>query len=260
VTEARRVFPPLARLPGLVNRLIERAHGVDTSGFVELEPLGLASPERTRYSPADWLSTSLALARLKPTESDVFLDFGAGKGRVMVAAARLRFGKVIGVEISPDLADAARVNLERSRGRRCGEVRIDVDDARTYAIPEGVTVAHFFAPFSGSIFAGALDNLIEASERDRTRLRLVYNYPDEHVQVMSTGKFAVIDAAPSNSLEPLSSLAETIVTYEAKDGRASVPPLSRRRFRAAERRLSVWRNEDPAELAARAGLDVRLGR
>ena len=47
---------------------------------------------------------------------DVFLDIGCGMGRaVYQAAANYPFKRVIGVELSHELTQAARRNIERNR-------------------------------------------------------------------------------------------------------------------------------------------------
>ena len=48
---------------------------------------------------------------------DVFLDLGAGKGRMLLAASRYPFRRVIGVELSDRLAAIARSNVAAFRLR-----------------------------------------------------------------------------------------------------------------------------------------------
>jgi methylase of polypeptide subunit release factors len=49
------------------------------------------------------------LSEVKAT--DVFVDFGCGKGRVLYLACRHPFKEVIGVDLSPAVVEAARRNL-----------------------------------------------------------------------------------------------------------------------------------------------------
>src|SRR5262249_19084439 len=79
----------------------------------------------------DYSPTSVAAFRLTMREVavrvgvDVFIDLGAGKGRVVALAAQYPFRRVQGVEISPQLVAAARVNLERCRPfLRCPDVEL----------------------------------------------------------------------------------------------------------------------------------------
>ena len=45
---------------------------------------------------------------------DVFVDYGAGKGRTVVLASTYQFKRVIGVELAPELAAIAEENLFRA--------------------------------------------------------------------------------------------------------------------------------------------------
>src|SRR3954463_9073525 len=98
------------------------------------------------------------------SETDVFLDFGCGAGRVMLEAAeRYPFSRLVGVEVAPELAQAARtllrVNEKLVRGRPWEVVSADV---LQFEVPDDVTVTYLFDPFTGPVFQGALAKL-EAS-------------------------------------------------------------------------------------------------
>jgi precorrin-6B methylase 2 len=121
---------------------------------------------------------------------DVFADIGAGKGRVVYQAARrYDLKRVIGVELSPELAGEARANLERHRDRlRCDDVEIVTSDALAWEVPDDLTIAYMFRPFTGATFGGMIDNLIASYDRSPRRLRIVYVNPEEHDLIMATGR------------------------------------------------------------------------
>jgi trans-aconitate methyltransferase len=54
----------------------------------------------------------LALAAVRP--DDVVYDLGAGDGRIVIAAARWRGARGVGIEIDPDLVRQARRDAERA--------------------------------------------------------------------------------------------------------------------------------------------------
>lgn len=198
----------------MINRVLEAGWRLNTGGEVQLSALGLDAPDRVRCYPSDWLSIRRALNRLHVTRDDVLVDFGAGRGRVVVAAARLPFRRVIGVELSPELAAVAQENLRRdSARRRCRSAEIVVGDAESFDVPDDTTVAHFFNPFTGTTFHGVIERLLESFDRKPRALRLVYNYPVEHDFLRDTGRLAVIDVLPSNWLSAISNPEETILIY-----------------------------------------------
>jgi hypothetical protein len=181
---------------------VERLRGLHTSQVVQLATVGLAHPERIDYHPSGWLSLRAALHPSDVGPDDVFADIGAGKGRVVYQAAR-RYGlkRVIGVELSSDLADEARANLERNRERlRCHDVQIVTSDAVAWQVPDDLTIAYMFCPFTGATFRGVVDNLIASYDRAPRRLRIVYLNPEEHDELIATGR--VRQLPMRNSLIP----------------------------------------------------------
>src|SRR4029450_218589 len=106
--------------------------GLDTSGHAR-EPEHHHS-DRVLYVPSAWHVLPRALRYLGVSDRDTFVDFGCGKGRVVHQAARRPFRRVIGVEISPHLAEIARTNLAaRRHEHRCRNVEIVVSDVAEYS-------------------------------------------------------------------------------------------------------------------------------
>lgn len=183
----------------LIALTIERARHLTTSSRVPLSSLGLAHPERVDYQPSGWLSLRLLLRRRDVKRHDVFADIGAGMGRVVYQAARrYRFKRVLGVELSPDLAELARANVERhGRRMRCDDVQIVTSDALAWQVPDDLTVAYLFRPFTGAIFEGMVDRLIASYDRSPRRLRIVYVKPEGHAALMATGRVRELRRPPS---------------------------------------------------------------
>jgi SAM-dependent methyltransferase len=181
--------------------LIERQRGIETGKVVDLEDLGLAASDRIRYEPSGWLDLRRALPRREITSDDVFLDLGAGKGRVVIQAARYPFRRVVGVELSPELSNVARQNVAASARRfRCRDVRIVTADVVDYAIPDDVTVIYMYNPFRGETFEHVLQALIASVERAPRRLRVIYRTPLEQESLEATGRFRLMRVA--NGLRP----------------------------------------------------------
>jgi SAM-dependent methyltransferase len=173
--------------------LYERRYGLQTSQGVELEELGLADPQRVGYFPSGWLTLRRILDPAEVSSDDVFADFGSGKGRIVVLAARYPFKRVIGVELSPELHEVARRNVERNRRRLdSGRIELVNADALDYEIPDDLTVAYFFNPFKGDIFAGVLDRLLRSLDSNPRTLRLIYVNPVEDERVLATGRATVV--------------------------------------------------------------------
>ena len=124
---------------------------------------------------------------------DVFLDLGAGKGRVLYQAARYPFRRVIGVEISPLLTVVARQNLARKRRRlRCREIELITMDAAEYEIPDDVTVVYLYHPFIGETFAKVVERLAASLDRRSRHMRVIYASPTQEEMLLGTGLFRTL--------------------------------------------------------------------
>ena len=169
--------------------LYERRYHLETAPIVGLERFGLAADGRVHYEPSAWRSLAQVFAALEFGPDDVFADLGAGMGRVVVVAARHPFRRVMGVELAEPLAEIARENLRRNAARQvAGAAEIVTADVTEYELPDDVTVVYFHNPFNGPVFAAALGAVLRSLDRRPRRLRIVYQYPTEHEQVMATDR------------------------------------------------------------------------
>ena len=176
--------------------LIDRWRGIETSRDVDLGALGLGDPDRVRYEPSGWLDLRRVLGAKDVDADDVFIDLGSGKGRVVLAAARYRFARVVGVELSPQLSVVAVRNVEACRHRlRCRDVRLETADLAGYRIPDDVTVVYIYNAFKGELFAAVMDELIASVDRRPRGLRLIYRTALEHDRLMATGRFRLVRVA-----------------------------------------------------------------
>jgi predicted RNA methylase len=112
------------------------------------------------------------------TSNEVFIDYGAGLGRVVILAAMLPFKRVVGIEISPFLAERARENLSRCRGKlRCEEVEIVNADATMFEVPTDTTTIYFNNPFAGTILAKVLRKIDKSYEQQPRRIKIICYLP-----------------------------------------------------------------------------------
>jgi SAM-dependent methyltransferase len=108
-----------------------------------------------------------------------FLDYGSGKGRVLLLASRLPFRRVVGVEYSPELHRIAERNLHSRRfvSRRSGPVDSICIDAVRYSIPEEPIVLYFFNPFERPIMKIVRDNVVRSYEDNPRSMVVIYYLP-----------------------------------------------------------------------------------
>ena len=179
------------RLQRSATRVLDR--GLDTS--VSARDPQHDHPDRGGYAPSPWHVLPRALRYIGVSDRDVFVDFGCGKGRVVHQAARRPFRRVIGVEISPVLAEAARSGLAARRHRhRCRDVEIVVADATAFRVPDDLTVGYFYQPFRGETFESVLRGIVESIDRNPRRVRLIcVSLPEEtRSKILATGRFRLL--------------------------------------------------------------------
>jgi cyclopropane fatty-acyl-phospholipid synthase-like methyltransferase len=154
----------------LRNALAEITLNVKTGG-VYLDP---ANPDSC-CSTLSYRSTRAVLEFLDLGPRDVFVDVGCGKGRVLCCAAQAPIRRVMGIEMNPEAACAARSNAARMRGRKA-PIEVLEGDARLASYHDA-TVLYLFNPFGADVLATVLDRIRETRTRDRRPLRVAYTYP-----------------------------------------------------------------------------------
>jgi len=153
----------------------ERKFGVSTGGLIQAPELGAGNTDAVGYSALEYEYLLWALPAI-PFAPDqvVFVDYGAGKGRALAAAAAHPFRKVIGVEISRELVEIARGNLGRMKRRRAGQVEIHHADAAVFQVPDDANVFFFFNPFGGATLARVVERLRESWTAHPRELFFIY--------------------------------------------------------------------------------------
>ena len=87
--------------------LRERRLGIRTEATIAWHELS-DDEDSVDYEASGYRTLQRAFRHVQVCDEDVFLDLGCGMGRPLVMAARKPFRRVIGVELSEDLAQAAR--------------------------------------------------------------------------------------------------------------------------------------------------------
>jgi SAM-dependent methyltransferase len=190
----------------LADRFLDRGLGTSTGAD---DPPPPDHPEWNAYLPTPWHVLPRALRYLGVSDQDTFVDFGCGKGRAVHQAAKRPFRRVIGVEISPALAESARAGLAaRSGQHRAGSVEILVGDAREFQVPDELTIAYLFHPFRDETFGSVLRNIVDSLDRHPRRVRMIYVHPSHRDRVLATGRFRLLKEQRSMLIDTPLSRAE----------------------------------------------------
>jgi SAM-dependent methyltransferase len=189
------------RLMAAADRRREARFGVSSEGRVALQELAIDSENRTLgfpYVPSPGLLVDTLLFNIQEDLSRFdFIDFGSGKGRVLLVASHYPFRQVVGVEFSPELHEIAQENIRKyqSPARRCQAVYSVCADAATLALPEQACVLYFNNPFAGPIFACVLHNLQVAHQRARRKVYVLYQQLADDLETDRTHNIAMLQGS-----------------------------------------------------------------
>lgn len=156
----------------LADRRFDRRYDVDTTSPVFKPSLGLTHHHvrfGTSYHPTPVPALRKVFSRLRIDHRKYhFVEYGAGKGRVVMWAAQFPFAKVIGVEYADQLCAIARRNVDRftesGESRSC--IEIVCIDAADFARPCAPCIFYFYNPFGDAVAKKVFDNI--ATRREAT--------------------------------------------------------------------------------------------
>jgi SAM-dependent methyltransferase len=160
----------------------DRSYGTDTSGFVPPERMGLDPALSRHMMPYAGSQPSIvrrAIAALPEQEGYCFVDLGCGKARPLLIASEFPFRRLVGVELSPDLANIARANAARIRRDFPGRPAIDIveGDASRFMLPSGNIVLFVYHAFDADFVRLLVKNLEDGLSGPLEHLFVIYYNP-----------------------------------------------------------------------------------
>ena len=156
---------------------------IETERVSEIGSLNIDSPNAKyaiRYQPSSPEVVRGILSRLNIRYDEfTFVDFGAGKGRVLLIGSEFPFAQVIGIEFSPELVKAAQENIEKfaSPLQKTTHIHVLLADVTDYEIPEVPLVCYFYNPFQKPILDQVASRLHLSVKKCQREIYLVYVEP-----------------------------------------------------------------------------------
>jgi precorrin-6B methylase 2 len=154
-------------------------YGLDTRGITPLKDLAIDSrhvAHGVHYAPTRVRYFRAVLHALSIPRDNVFVDLGAGKGRMLLLAAQSgRFRKVVGVEFSAELCRTAEQNIRRFRRHCAGNVTFEVvhADAADYEVQPDQNVFFMFNPFGPVVMEQVAQRIGRSLEARPRRIWLI---------------------------------------------------------------------------------------
>lgn len=160
-------------------------HAVNTTSATVSWRDRLLGVFHSAYQPTDPAGFHQMMAAIPIDISGfTFIDLGSGKGRTLMMASEYPLGRILGVELLPELNRVAGENLRvwKNDKQRCFAIESICSDARGFEFPPEPTVLYLFNPLPDSGLRTVIRNL-ETSARTSPRpiIVLYYNPVHEHI-------------------------------------------------------------------------------
>jgi predicted RNA methylase len=156
--------------------------GTNTVRCIELYELEIKSENKYRgrfYQPTSARAFKALMNILDFPSDSVFVDLGAGKGKVLLMARDYGFKRVVGVEFSHELCEIAKRNLSVYRRKAVADVDVEIieSDVVDYEIKDEENVFFLYNPFDPVVMSSVLRNVDKSLEKKPRRIWLIYLTP-----------------------------------------------------------------------------------
>ncbi|MGD0348732.1 MAG: class I SAM-dependent methyltransferase [Verrucomicrobiota bacterium] len=161
----------------------DHKYGTDTASTVSVEDLHIADEEAKQAAvfyvsaPARLIRYMFTTLGINYNEFDV-VDFGCGKGRVLMVASEFPFRSITGIEISRMLCNVAEENIRKFHSPRlkCSRFEVRCLDARNYHPTGEDTVFHFYHPFQAELLKHVLASISTRHRATGKRAVILYTW------------------------------------------------------------------------------------
>ena len=182
------------------DRSIERLCFVPTSKHIPLSILRVPHQLRRSghdYRPTPRLVFKWAMEALpEPIERYEFVDYGAGRGRVLLMATHFPFEKITGAEIAEELYNDCLLNIAQYPRSlmKCRDVGCEHLSALRLPVPEQETVFYLNNPFNSAMLERVIAQIARSYRQNPRRFYVICVDIAEREIFMDTGIFEEVTA------------------------------------------------------------------
>lgn len=150
---------------------------IDNLKHQKVENLNLS--HASIYQGSNYYLIEKAFEYLKNENANKSLvDFGSGKGRILVVAAYYGFKNITGIDFVESLCKEAERNIEKKKALfPATNFKIICGDAANYTIENDANVFFFFNPFDEVIMLPVVKNILLSFRNNPRKIYVVYLNP-----------------------------------------------------------------------------------
>jgi len=146
--------------------LFDIVHNVDTKGYMDLDNMQTVSDKQyaTKYQGSNYFILNKFFKKYKKdVDNSTIIDFGSGKGRILIMAMKYNVKKCIGVEFAKELITTSKLNIDKYKQNNNikTEVELIFDSALNYEFNEKENILFFYNPFNETILGPILDKVLK---------------------------------------------------------------------------------------------------
>lgn len=170
----------------------EKKYNINTVKLDRLKKLSIRGENLSHasiYQGANYYMLEKAFDYLSSINANKnIVDFGCGKGRVLIVAAYYGFSKIIGIDFAKALCVEAEQNIQKIKASYPGvEFSVIYDDVINYKIAADENVFFFFNPFDEVVMLQVVKNILQSLKENPRHVTIVYINPVHKEIFLSAG-------------------------------------------------------------------------
>jgi len=170
----------------------ERKYGIQTSKLNDLKKLSLTGNNirhSENYQGTNYFLLEKIFSWLQkiPINKNI-IDYGCGKGRVLVVAAFYGFNKITGIDFAKELCEEAQKNITPLQQyfpeKSFAIIHVNAVD---HQIEDDTNVFFFFNPFDEVVILAVVKNILLSLKRNPREIYVIYVNPVHEEIFLSAG-------------------------------------------------------------------------
>jgi SAM-dependent methyltransferase len=170
----------------------EKKYRIHTTPIVNVKTLTVTGENISHalsYQGANYFLLENVFSWLQNIEgSKSIVDYGCGKGRVLVVAAFYDFNKIIGIDFAKELCEEAQKNISPLQAKFPEKTfKVIYVNAIDYVFDDDANVFFFFNPFDEIVMLSVVKNILFSFRKNPREIYVVYLNPVHKEIFMSAG-------------------------------------------------------------------------
>ncbi|MEO6219510.1 MAG: class I SAM-dependent methyltransferase [Ginsengibacter sp.] len=170
----------------------EKKYNIQTIQLNRLNTLSINSENLIHasiYQGANYYLIEKAFEYLQSLNANnSIVDFGSGKGRVLVVAAHYGFRKITGIDFAKALCLSAEENINKIGSKfPSTEFTVICDDVVNYQVKDDEDGFFFFNPFNEVVMLAVVKNILKSLKENPRHVYIVYLNPVHKEIFLSAG-------------------------------------------------------------------------